>query len=131
MKHFSKNEVLLKLSPSCTNKDDGYSSTFLAVVSDARVAIPLHYKRFSVEMFTFIRDKEVLKDQVRTTADAPSVQACCMSAFETVQIYIHCDAVVCDANQMEGSCPRQCAYPRDATSYTPSWVKGGRKGECY
>lgn len=74
MKHFSKNEVLLKLSPSCENKDDSYSSTFLPVVSDARVSIPLHYKHFSVQMFTFIRDEEVLKDQVRTTADVPSVQ---------------------------------------------------------
>lgn len=65
VKHFSKNEVLLKLSPSCENQDDSYSTTFLPVVSDARIAIPLHYKHFSVKMFTFISNEEVLKDQVR------------------------------------------------------------------
>lgn len=61
----------MKLSPSCKNEGDSYSTTFLPVVSDARVALPLHYKHFSFQMFTFIRDKEVVKDQVRTTANAP------------------------------------------------------------
>lgn len=80
-----KNEFLLKLSPSCENKDDIYSTTFLPVVSDARVAIPSHYKHFSVQMFTFIMDEKVSKDQVRTR-DAPSVQD--LSWFQTLSRYM-------------------------------------------
>lgn len=87
VKHFTKNEVLLKLSPSCENRDDSYSTTFLPVVSDARIAIPSHYKHFSVKMFTFISN-EVLKDQVRSTANAPSVLDCCMSAFKTLSRFM-------------------------------------------
>lgn len=34
-------------------------------MSDARVTIPTHIKRFSVKMFTFTKDEEVLKDEVK------------------------------------------------------------------
>lgn len=61
---FPKTEVLL-MSPSCENKDDGYSTTFHPVLSDSRVAIASHFKHFSVKMFTFIRDEDVLENQVR------------------------------------------------------------------
>lgn len=57
-------------------------------MSNARVAIPSHYKHFSVQMFTFIRDKEVLKDQVRTKANLPSVQDCCMSALKALSRFM-------------------------------------------
>lgn len=37
---------------------------FHPVLSNARVAIPSHFKRFSLKMFTFTEGDEVLKDQV-------------------------------------------------------------------
>lgn len=53
------------LFTSCENRDDGYVTIFHPVMSDARVAVPSHYKRFSIKMFTFTKDNEVLKDEVR------------------------------------------------------------------
>lgn len=38
---------------------------FHPVVSDARVSVPSHVKRFSIKMFTFTRDEDVLKDEVQ------------------------------------------------------------------
>lgn len=49
---------------SCENRDDSYVTTFHPVMSDARVAVPSHFKRFSIKMFTFTKDNEVLKDEV-------------------------------------------------------------------
>uniref|UniRef100_A0A3B4WAJ3 Zona pellucida protein AX 1 n=1 Tax=Seriola lalandi dorsalis TaxID=1841481 RepID=A0A3B4WAJ3_SERLL len=67
----------------CENHDDSYVTIFHPVVSDARVAVPSHFKRFSMKMFTFTKDDEVLKDE----------------------IYVHCDAVICDTNsQADGAC---------------------------
>lgn len=47
------------------NQDDSYVTVFLPVASDARVAVPSHVKRFSMKMFTFTKDEEVLKDEVK------------------------------------------------------------------
>ncbi|XP_031178343.1 uncharacterized protein LOC116066418 [Sander lucioperca] len=75
---------------SCENRDDSYETIFHPVVSDAKVLVPSHIKRFSVKMFTFIKREEVLKDE----------------------IYVHCDAVICDINsQADGSCRGQCVHP--------------------
>ncbi|KAK2890066.1 hypothetical protein Q8A73_018366 [Channa argus] len=72
---------------SCENKDDPYVTVFLPVVSNHRITIPSHIKRFSVKMFTFTRDEQVLKDE----------------------IYIHCDAVICGKNgKSDGACSGQC-----------------------
>ncbi|XP_077567649.1 zona pellucida protein AX 1 [Stigmatopora nigra] len=72
---------------TCENKDDGYVTLFHAVSSDARVDIPSHFKRFSIKMFTFTKEDEILKDE----------------------IYVHCNAVVCDTNgDSEGLCRGQC-----------------------
>lgn len=76
------------MSLSCENKDDLYSTTFLPVVSDARVAFPLHYKRFSVKMFTFINDN-ILKDQVRSVANHQGAQACLKSLFKKKKLHLH------------------------------------------
>lgn len=74
----------------CENRDDSYVTIFHPVVSDASVLVPSHVKRFSMKMFTFTKDEEVLKDQ----------------------IYVHCDAVICDTNsQADGSCRGQCVQP--------------------
>ncbi|XP_077409620.1 uncharacterized protein LOC144039807 [Vanacampus margaritifer] len=71
---------------TCENKDDSYVTLFHPVTADARVTIPSHFKRFSIKMFAFTRD-EVLKDE----------------------IYIHCNAMVCDTNdKSEGVCRGQC-----------------------
>lgn len=50
---------------SCENPDDIYVTVFHPVVSDSRVLVPSHIKRFSMNMFTFTKDKAVLKDLVR------------------------------------------------------------------
>ncbi|XP_030262177.1 zona pellucida sperm-binding protein 2-like [Sparus aurata] len=75
---------------SCQNHDDSYATIFHSVMSDTRVAVPSHIKRFSIKMFTFTKDEEVLKDE----------------------IYVHCDAVICDTNnQADGACRGQCVNP--------------------
>ncbi|KAM7367777.1 hypothetical protein PAMP_014054 [Pampus punctatissimus] len=75
---------------NCANHDDGYMTAFHPVVADTRVAIPSHFKRFSIKMFTFTKDQEVLKDE----------------------IYVHCDAVICDTNnQADSACSGQCVRP--------------------
>ncbi|KAF1376732.1 hypothetical protein PFLUV_G00214520 [Perca fluviatilis] len=75
---------------SCENGDDSYATIFHPVVNDSKVLVPSHIKRFSVKMFTFTKDEEVLKDE----------------------IYVHCDAVICDTNsQADGSCRGQCVHP--------------------
>uniref|UniRef100_A0A4W5PP43 Zona pellucida protein AX 1 n=1 Tax=Hucho hucho TaxID=62062 RepID=A0A4W5PP43_9TELE len=73
---------------SCENLDDRYI-VFHPVVADARVHVPAHVKRFSVEMFTFTTDETVLKEQ----------------------IFVHCDAVLCDTTKPDGICSGQCASP--------------------
>lgn len=49
---------------SCENTDDRYMTVFHPVASDDRITVPSHAKRFSVKMFTFLKDEEVLKDEV-------------------------------------------------------------------
>ncbi|XP_071058170.1 uncharacterized protein [Pseudochaenichthys georgianus] len=80
---------------SCENRNDSYATIFHPVVSHSRVLLPSHIKRFSVKMFTFTKDDEVLKDQV----------------------YVHCDAVICDtSSQADGSCRGQCVHPPERRS---------------
>ncbi|KAK6297179.1 hypothetical protein J4Q44_G00317620 [Coregonus suidteri] len=74
---------------SCESLDDRYVTVFHPVVADSRVHVPAHIKRFSVKMFTFTRDENVLKDQ----------------------IFVHCDAVLCDTTKHDGICSGQCANP--------------------
>lgn len=117
------------MSPSCENKDDSYSTTFHPVLSDSRVPIPSHFKHFSVKMFTFIRDEDVLEDQVRAQQMCRVCRtSACLNLQSRPQIYVHCDVVICDVNKMEGICRRQCASPRDSFSYTSQGLRG-RKGE--
>ncbi|XP_039981513.1 uncharacterized protein LOC120789089 [Xiphias gladius] len=87
---------------SCENHDDSYVTTFHPIVSDDRVAVPSHIKRFSMKMFTFTKDEEVLKDE----------------------IYVHCDAVICDTNsQADGTCRGQCVHPTDLSNSRHQGVK--------
>ncbi|KAJ4928996.1 hypothetical protein JOQ06_004617 [Pogonophryne albipinna] len=90
---------------SCENRNDSYATIFHPVVSDSRV-VPSHIKRFSVKMFTFTKDDEVLKDQ----------------------IYVHCDAVICDtSSQADGSCRGQCVHPPGQSYSRPAGVKKERR----
>ncbi|XP_034383779.1 uncharacterized protein LOC117727527 [Cyclopterus lumpus] len=80
----------------CENPDDSYVTIFHPVVSDARVLVPSHIKRFSMKMFTFTKDEEVLKDE----------------------IFVHCDAEICDSHsQADGSCRGQCVQPAHQMNY--------------
>ncbi|XP_042359781.1 zona pellucida protein AX 1 [Plectropomus leopardus] len=88
---------------SCENSEDSYLTIFHPVVSDARVSVPSHIKRFSVKMFTFTQEEEVLKDE----------------------IYVHCDAVICDTNsQADGSCRGQCVQPAGFGNSRHQGIKG-------
>ncbi|KAK5903185.1 hypothetical protein CgunFtcFv8_006988 [Champsocephalus gunnari] len=91
---------------SCENRNDSYATIFHPVASDSRVLVPSHIKRFSVKMFTFTKDDQVLKDQ----------------------IYIHCDAVICDtSSQADGSCRGQCVHPPGQSYSRPAVVKKERR----
>uniref|UniRef100_A0A8C3ASN1 Zona pellucida protein AX 1 n=1 Tax=Cyclopterus lumpus TaxID=8103 RepID=A0A8C3ASN1_CYCLU len=80
----------------CENPDDSFVTIFHPVVSDARVLVPSHIKRFSMKMFTFTKDEEVLKDE----------------------IFVHCDAEICDSHsQAAGSCRGQCVQPAHQMNY--------------
>ncbi|XP_034383777.1 uncharacterized protein LOC117727525 [Cyclopterus lumpus] len=80
----------------CENPDDSYVTIFHPVVSDARVLVPSHIKRFSMKMFTFTKDEEVLKDE----------------------IFVHCDAEICGSHsQAAGSCRGQCVQPAHQMNY--------------
>ncbi|XP_063758791.1 LOW QUALITY PROTEIN: uncharacterized protein LOC134877272 [Eleginops maclovinus] len=91
---------------SCENHDDSYTTIFHLVVSDSRVLVPSHIKRFSVKMFTFTKDDEVLKDQ----------------------IYVHCDAVICDtSSQADGACRGQCVHPTGPSNSRQPGLKRERR----
>ncbi|KAJ8377735.1 hypothetical protein AAFF_G00254080 [Aldrovandia affinis] len=72
---------------SCENLADPYQTTFHPVFGDARVQFPSHFKRFEVKMFSF------------TVAGVPLKG----------QIFVHCDAVICDTNSpRDRHCSREC-----------------------
>uniref|UniRef100_A0A3B1JV37 Zona pellucida protein AX 1 n=1 Tax=Astyanax mexicanus TaxID=7994 RepID=A0A3B1JV37_ASTMX len=70
----------------CENLDDRYQTTFHPVGLEDRVPYPPHLKRFEIKMFTFVKDDTVLRDQ----------------------IFVHCEAVICDINQTDTICKRRC-----------------------
>ncbi|XP_070781644.1 zona pellucida protein AX 1 [Enoplosus armatus] len=87
---------------SCENRDDSYVTIFHPVVSDSRVTVPSHIKRFSIKMFTFTKDEEVLKDE----------------------LYVHCDTMICDANVHEDdACRGQCVHPTGTSNSRHQGVK--------
>uniref|UniRef100_A0A8C3AUD5 Zona pellucida protein AX 1 n=1 Tax=Cyclopterus lumpus TaxID=8103 RepID=A0A8C3AUD5_CYCLU len=91
----------------CENPDDSFVTIFHPVVSDARVLVPSHIKRFSMKMFTFTKDEEVLKDE----------------------IFVHCDAEICDSHsQAAGSCRGQCVQPAHQMNYRQE-RKGVKRGK--
>nr|XP_040016670.1 uncharacterized protein LOC120808108 [Gasterosteus aculeatus aculeatus] len=90
----------------CENPDDIYVTVFHPVVSDSRVLVPSHIKRFSMNMFTFTKEEVVLKDL----------------------IYVHCDAVICDTtSQADGLCRGQCVQPTRQSNARPYEQKGAKR----
>ncbi|KAK0137803.1 Zona pellucida sperm-binding protein 2 [Merluccius polli] len=71
----------------CPNQLDPNKVVFHPVYPDSRVLFPSHYKRFESEMFAFALDQDNLSDQ----------------------LFLHCDVVLCDANNMSGPCSGQCS----------------------
>ncbi|XP_010739022.3 uncharacterized protein LOC104926782 [Larimichthys crocea] len=91
---------------SCENQDDSYATIFHPVMSDARVAVPSHFKRFSMKMFTFAKDDEILKDE----------------------IYVHCDAMICDTNsRADGICRGQCVASKGMSNSRHQGIKGVKR----
>lgn len=81
-----------------------------------------------MKMFTFIRDGKVLKDVVRgTTLSHKITQPLHVLCIKLLcpQIYVHCDAVICDTtSKADGICRGQCVHPTDMTSYRHPGIKG-------
>uniref|UniRef100_A0AAR2IJ64 ZP domain-containing protein n=1 Tax=Pygocentrus nattereri TaxID=42514 RepID=A0AAR2IJ64_PYGNA len=70
----------------CENPDDSHRTTFQPVAFGELIQYPLHTKRFEVKMFTFVKDDMVLRDQ----------------------IFVNCEAVICDIKQPDAICRGQC-----------------------
>ncbi|XP_014853015.1 PREDICTED: uncharacterized protein LOC106924040 isoform X1 [Poecilia mexicana] len=88
---------------SCAYSGDGYATVFSTVSVDDRVSVPSRYKRFSMKMFAFIQDDQVLKHEV----------------------YVHCDLVICDTTSpAEGICQGQCSNL--AVKGTPTQMRRGQ-----
>ncbi|XP_039604039.1 uncharacterized protein LOC120525639 [Polypterus senegalus] len=72
---------------SCANAADSYKTLFEAVVTNARVVFPSHYKRFQVKMFSFTQDDMALEQL----------------------IYFHCEVVICTSTPpYDQRCSGQC-----------------------
>lgn len=97
---------------SCENPDDSYAAVFHPVTMDTRVSIPSHVKRFSIMMFSFIQDDQVLKDEVSTESPLNTLPQISLNGnFIFLQIHVHCNVVICDTNTpAEGICKGQCVH---------------------
>jgi len=122
---------MCSIPPSCENPDDSYVTIFHPVVSDARVLDPSHIKRFSMKMFTFTKDEEVLKDEVKyelipKMRVLPSSHSSpVMNPSVRLQIFVHCDVEICDAHsQADGSCRGQCVKPAHQMNYRRERKRG-------
>ncbi|XP_016151256.1 uncharacterized protein [Sinocyclocheilus grahami] len=71
----------------CVNLADRYETVFHPVIHNS-VPYQSHVKRFEIKMFTFVQSDDVFQDQ----------------------IFVHCDAVLCDA-ESDGICERRCPSP--------------------
>ncbi|KAJ7988052.1 hypothetical protein DPEC_G00319640 [Dallia pectoralis] len=90
---------------SCENLDDRYLTVFHPVIADSRVLVPSHVKRFSIKMFTFARDETVVKGEV----------------------FVHCEAVLCDITKPHGICSGQCANPQRNVNPRPTSTRRERR----
>ncbi|XP_067274804.1 zona pellucida protein AX 1 [Pseudorasbora parva] len=72
----------------CVNLADQYETIFHPLTPGV-VPYPSHVKHFEIKMFTFVQNDVTPQSQ----------------------IYVHCDAVLCDVDQNDGICKRQCPSP--------------------
>ncbi|TRZ00496.1 hypothetical protein DNTS_004526 [Danionella cerebrum] len=86
----------------CWNPADTHLTVFHPVLPGS-VPFPSHVKRFEIQMFTFTQNNIASQDQ----------------------LFVHCDAVLCDVNQIDAICNRQC--PSSAPVHTAK--KGQRDAE--
>ncbi|XP_068198933.1 zona pellucida protein AX 1 [Antennarius striatus] len=90
---------------NCENREDKALTVFHSVEGDVSISLQSHIKRFSIKTFTFTKDEEVLKDE----------------------IYVHCDAVICDKNsQSDGVC-KGCVRPAGGGSSRQPEMKGVKR----
>lgn len=115
----------------CGNQDDSYMTVFHPVIGDSRVPVPSHFKRFSIKMFTFTRDDEVLKDEVCYVMKFVSaiwfihIQMFIYIFWNVPQIHVHCDALICDtSSNADSACRGQCSTP-DLNNFRYPGIKRG------
>uniref|UniRef100_A0A3Q2DLN7 Zona pellucida protein AX 2 n=1 Tax=Cyprinodon variegatus TaxID=28743 RepID=A0A3Q2DLN7_CYPVA len=95
----------------CPNPVDPYQVVFHPVWADARVRYPSHFKRFEVKMFAFLLDLNLV-----------------------LQIFVHCDVVICDAkNPLGGVCGKQCSKTKEMIrgEFEIEVQLGGGRGMLY
>lgn len=110
----------------CANPVDPNQVIFHPVWVDNRVQYPSHFKRFEAQMFAFAEDDNNLKEQVspwsRTTTfqclDCIAIALQNVSSYSQesfiVQIFVHCNVVICDLKKREtGACNRRCPRPEN------------------
>ncbi|XP_048849821.1 zona pellucida sperm-binding protein 4-like [Brienomyrus brachyistius] len=86
----------------CPNQSDKYITTLVPVNASSGLPFPTHYKRFVVQMFTFV--------------DALS------TAYLKEKVFIHCSTVVCTPSATD-SCEQRCSRKRRAVRRIPSREK--------
>ncbi|PWA27738.1 hypothetical protein CCH79_00000449 [Gambusia affinis] len=86
----------------CPNPADTYQVVFHPVWTDARVRYPSHFKRFEIQKFAFADGK----DDMSTKPNDILI----------LQLFVHCDIVICDSkNPLGGICGGQCSNPKQTT----------------
>ncbi|KAK9531422.1 hypothetical protein VZT92_010849 [Zoarces viviparus] len=92
----------------CVNPRDPYQVIFHPVLPDARVQYPSNFKRFEIPMFAFAKDQENL----------------------SLQVFVHCDVVICDARNPVGSaCNVQCSNQDEGMKGQKRSVSDGHRIE--
>ncbi|XP_031433469.1 zona pellucida sperm-binding protein 4-like [Clupea harengus] len=88
----------------CPSDEDRYLTTLLPVTGLSSHQYPTHYKRFVVQMFTFVDKDSLLPLQE--------------------QVFIHCNTAVCYHSAMD-SCEQRCNRQRRDVSGVPKEVAKG------
>lgn len=112
---------IVKLVFSCPNPVDPYQVVFHEVWTDSRVKFPSHLKRFEVQMFAFdgqddMNSQVSLQEFFVFVFFALAATTLELKLFLNEQVFVHCDAVICDTKiPLGGICTGQCPNPDDGT----------------
>lgn len=105
---------------SCINPSDRYRTAFLPVSADERVSHPSHAKRFRVQTFAFFKNNQPVHDQViKDVLHSLSNYSClCLWNVQNLwfQIFLHCEAVICDVYQADSVCINSCPLAEDGST---------------